>query len=281
MNSPYSGSSAETLPPLALTAAAEEAIRVKLIELNAEEPSAFFVITQPSRLGYTVGVGFERRGGERALRSEYPVPVQIDDEDLARLHGTTIDYRDDRFVTFTNVSVHLAETPNPDSRKFIMNRELVTEGSATFAQPPREDDPLLVQYLLEIPGVKSLFFIHNFCTATKIPGAEWPELQVEIGRRLQAYFAHGGAAMTPPEHGFGEVTDVERRIIDVLEDVVRPAVQRDGGDIAFAGFDQGVVQLYMLGSCVGCPSSLATLKMGVETLLKDAVPEVKEVVAIS
>ena len=74
--------------------------------------------------------------------------------------------------------------------------------------------------------------------------------------------------------------ETERKIVDVLEDVVRPAVQRDGGDIMFAGYSNGTVQLYMLGSCVGCPSSLATLKMGVEQLLKDAVPEVREVVAI-
>ena len=281
MAHPHAGPPAEEDSPLTLTAAAEETIREKLAELGAEEPFAFFVVTQPSRLGFNVGVGFEHQGGERTLRPEYAVPLQIDDEDIDRLRGYTIDYRDDRFVTFTGVSVHLAETPNPDSRKFIMNRELVTEGSATFAQPPREDDPLLVRYLLEVPGVKSLFFIRNFCTATKIPGAEWPDLQTEIGRRLQAYFAHGGSAMTPPAQGYGEVTEVERRIIEVLEEVVRPAVQRDGGDIAFAGFDDGVVQLYMLGSCVGCPSSLATLKMGVETLLKDAVPEVREVVAIN
>lgn len=225
MNTSHSGSPAETLPPLALTAAAEEAIRVKLNGVEGSEPFAFFVITQPSRLGYNVGVGFEREGGARALRREYPVPLQIDDDDLDRLRGTIIDFRDEQFVTSTNISVHVAETPNPDSRKFILNRDLVTGGSATFA--------------------------------------------------------HGGAAMTPPVPGEGEVGEVERRIIEVLEDVVRPAVQRDGGDIAFAGFDNGVVQLYMLGSCVGCPSSVATLKMGVEALFKDAVPEVTEVVAIS
>ena len=81
------------------------------------------------------------------------------------------------------------------------------------------------------------------------------------------------------EHG-GRVSDVERRIVNLLEDSVRPAVQRDGGDIAFAGYDDGTVQLYMLGSCVGCPSAMATLKMGVENLLKDSIPEVKEVIAI-
>ncbi len=280
MNPSHAATPAAGPAPLALTAAAEEAIRLKLAELDAEGPFAFFVVTQPSRLGYNIGVGFERRGGERPLREEYAVPLQVDDEDLSRLRGTTIDYRDERFVTFTDVSVHLTETPNPDSRKFILNRELVVEGSATFAPPGREEDPLLARYLLEVPGVKALFFIRNFCTVTKVPGAEWPELQTEIGRRLQGYFAHGGGAMTPPPRNLGEMGDVERRIFEVLEEVVRPAVQRDGGDIAFAGFENGVVQLYMLGSCSGCPSALATLKMGVETLLKDMVPEVTEVVAI-
>ncbi len=266
--------------PLALTAAAEEEIRHRLETMEEGAETAFLVLTQPSRLGFNVGVGFEPRSSDRPLRSEFPVPVQVTDDDYERLRGYTIDVRDGRFVTFANVSVQVAQTPNPDSRKFIVNRPLVTGGSATFHAPAGEDDPLLVRYLFEVPEIRSLFFIQNFCTVTRRPEVDWPDLQVEVGKRLQAWFAHGGAPMTPPDADPARLGEVERRIVEVLEDVVRPAVQKDGGDIAFAGYEDGVVQLYMLGSCVGCPSSLATLKMGVENLLKDAVPEVREVVAL-
>ncbi len=267
-------------PPLTLTEAAAEEVRTRLAGYEGGEGLAFFILTQPTQIGFSVGVGFEPKTSDRPLRPEFPVPFQVTDEDYERLRGYTIDVRAGKFVTFTNVSVQVAETPNPESRKFSLNRNLMTEGSATHARPVRDTDPTLVRFLLEIPEVKGLFFIQRFCTVTRMPGADWPDLQAEIGKRLQAYFAHGGTAMEPSPRDPAELGDVERRIVEILEDVVRPAVQRDGGDIAFAGYDDGVVQLYMLGSCTGCPSSRATLKMGVETLLKDAIPEIREVVAI-
>ena len=262
---------------LVLTSAAKDAIRGR-----SEDGVEFFVTTQPSRLGFNVGVGYETpvEGTERRRRDDLGVPVRISDGDLERLRGYTIDYRDGRFVTSTNVSVHVAETPNPESRKFMVSRPLILEGSATFRRPSDEHAPLLVNYLLEVEAVQSLFLIKNFCTVTRMAGADWPEVESEVGRRIQAYFAHGGAPITAPQREDQHLDEVERKIVEVLEDVVRPAVQRDGGDIMFAGYSGGTVQLYMLGSCVGCPSSLATLKMGVEQLLKDAVPEVREVVAI-
>jgi len=262
---------------LTLTPAATEAIRVR-----ATEGVEFFVTTQPSRLGFNIGVGYETPAGEtdRRRRDDVEVPLRISDEDWERLRGYTIDFREGRFVTTTNVSVHVGETPNPESRKFMVSRPVITEGSATFHRPSDESAPILVNYLLELEGVHSLFFIANFCTVTRMPGASWSELEGEVGRRLQAYFAHGGAVLVPPPRDAMHLDETERKIVDVLEDVVRPAVQRDGGDIMFAGYSDGTVQLYMMGSCVGCPSSLATLKMGVEKLLKDAVPEVREVVAI-
>ena len=262
---------------LALTPSARDAIRQRAVE-GVE----FFVTTQPSRLGFNIGVGYETPAGEsdRRRREDVDVPLRISDEDWERLRGYTIDFRDGRFVTTTNVTVHVGETPNPESRKFMVSRPVITEGSATFHRPSDESAPILVNYLLELEGVNSLFFIGNFCTVTRMPGATWPELEAEVGRRLQAYFAHGGSALVAAPLDVMRLDETERKIVEVLEDVVRPAVQRDGGDIMFAGYSEGTVQLYMMGSCVGCPSSLATLKMGVEKLLKDAVPEVREVVAI-
>jgi Fe-S cluster biogenesis protein NfuA len=263
---------------LSLTPAAREAIRQR-----AAEGVAFFVTTQPSRLGFNVGVGYETptEGTNRRPRAEFDVPLRISDQDFGRLRGYTIDFREGRFVTTTNIVVQVAETPNPESRKFMVSRPVMEEGSGTFHRPSDENAPILVNYLLELEDVQSLFFIENFCSVTRTPGANWPELEAEVGRRLQAYFAHGGSPLVPPARDEMQLNETERKIVDVLEDVVRPAVQRDGGDIRFAGYSEGTVQLYMLGSCVGCPSSLATLKMGVEQLLKDAVPEVREVIAIA
>jgi Fe-S cluster biogenesis protein NfuA len=265
---------------LVLTEAAVEEARARLS--TAGEAIAFFVLTQPSTLGFDVGVGFEPLDTEssRRPRPEFEFPVLISDEDWDRLAGFTIDFREGRFVTFSDVTVHVAETPNPQSRKFIVNRDFMTEGSATYTRPVKEQDSSLAKLLFEIPQVKMLFFINNFCSVTQEAGTNWDEFQNEVGNRLQGYFAHGGLAMIPPPADDANYSEVERKIMGILEDVVRPAVQRDGGDIAFAGYEEGTVQLYMLGSCVGCPSSMATLKMGVENLLKDAVPEVHEVVAI-
>ena len=265
---------------LTVTEAAVEEIRRRLGAYEGGDELAFFVVTQPSRLGFNVGVGFEPTSSDRPLRPEYPVPVQVSDEDMERLQGYTIDVRENQFVSMANVTVHVAETPNPDTLKFMVNRDLMTEGTASFAPPASDEHPILVRYLLEIPTVKSLFFMNNFCSVTREPGADWEELRNEVGKRLQAYFVHGGAPLEPVSRDLSQVSDVERKIIEILEQVIRPAVAQHGGDIAFAGFDDGIVQLYLMGSCMGCPSSVATLKMGVENLLKEQVPEVREVVSI-
>jgi NFU1 iron-sulfur cluster scaffold homolog, mitochondrial len=277
---PGAGMPGGARPPLSLTAAAEAEIARRLGEL--EDGAAFFVVTQPTEFGFRVGVGFETSPDdpERPVRPEMGARVRVSDDDLERLRGTTIDFRDDGFVTFTDVFVRAGATPNPRSRKFQLNRELIAAGSATFASPAREDDPWLARYLLEVPGVESVFFFRDFCLVTAGSEDAWDALQPEIGKRLQAYFAHGGGALPAAAADPARLGDVERRIVEVLEEVVAPAVAKDGGEIAFAGFEDGKVLLYMLGSCSGCPSSLATLKIGVEEILKDAIPEVREVEAL-
>lgn len=267
---------------LVITPASRELARKHMEGRTEEGPLAFRVATVPAEIGFRVRVALELVEEGTVLRSEYgDFPVAVSTEDWDRLRGYTIDVREDRFVTLANVSVHVEDTPNPDSRKFTVNRRIMTGGSATFERAAADAAPPLARMLLEIPGVKRVFFIDTFCTVTRVAGTEWDALVEEVGRRLQAYFAHGGPRLDPPKTDPGSLGEVEARIIEILETSVRPAVQRDGGDIAFAGYEDGVVQLYMLGSCVGCPSSTATLKMGIENLLRDAVPEVREVVSIS
>ncbi|NNF05654.1 MAG: NifU family protein [Candidatus Eisenbacteria bacterium] len=268
------------LKPLQISPEALEQVGQYIAEHASEGELGFRVETVPSAIGFTVKVGFEVLEGE-ALRPEFSQPVIVSEQDWDRLQGYSIDVREGRFVTFTNVSVHATDTPNPESRKFVLNRDLMTSGSATFTQSSTEDTPMLPKMLLELDGVQMVFLIQNFCTITREAGKPWEELQPAVGKVLQAYFAHGGAALEPEAVDAAHYGPIETKIVEILESTIRPAVQRDGGDIAFAGFQDGQVQLYMLGSCVGCPSSVATLKMGVENLLKDSIPEVREVVAIS
>jgi Fe-S cluster biogenesis protein NfuA len=176
--------------------------------------------------------------------------------------------------------VHVHSTPNPDARKFSVDRPVIEGGSATYRRPAPPEAPSLVRDLLEVPGVRGLFFLDTFCTVTIESGAPWDDVTLDVAQRLRRFVVEGEVPLVPPRVDPSELGAVERRIHELLEGVIRPAVQRDGGDIAFAGYEDGRVQLYMHGSCVGCPSSRVTLKMGVENLLREEIPEIREVVAL-
>lgn len=266
---------------LTLSPEAIAAIR-KHLEEKDQDRLVFRVATVPNEIGFSVKVGFDLSACEEIPRPEYPeVPVMIGDDDWAKLAEFTIDVRDGRFVTQAGITVHVADTPNPDARKFSVNRPVMESGSATFNRSAGEQAPPLARLLFRLEGVEAVFCIQSFITVTKAPSASWDELTSQVGKSIQAYFAHGGSPLAPSQGDGADRSEVEAKIVQILEDFIRPQVQRDGGDIVFAGFEDGTVSLYMQGSCVGCPSSTATLKMGIENLLKDAVPEVNEVVAIS
>ena len=179
--------------------------------------------------------------------------------------------------------MHAERTPNPNSIKWVLGRPIV-EGasSAHFDAPPSRDVSPLAAKLFEIEGVSGVFFASNFATVTKHDDADWTEIAQPIVDAIRGCLSDGGGALGPayvaPEQG--EAAGVVGRIRDILDQEIRPAVAMDGGDIVFAGYRDGVVELYMQGSCQGCPSSTATLKMGIEARLREAIPEVQEVVAI-
>ena len=178
--------------------------------------------------------------------------------------------------------MHAERTPNPNSIKWVLGSPIV-EGalSAHFDSPPAEDVSPLAARLFEIDGVVGVFFASNFATVTKREDVEWTDIAQPIVDAIKACVEEGsalGPAFTPAEHAAGgEVVDRIRRI---LEEEVRPAVAMDGGDIVFAGFRDGIVEVYMHGSCSGCPASTATLKMGIEARLREEIPEVQGVVAL-
>jgi len=179
--------------------------------------------------------------------------------------------------------MHAERTPNPNSIKWVLSCSVDAEGrSAHFTAPPADDVSPLAAKLFAVPGVVGVFLAGNFVTVTKADDVDWADLAQPLVDAIKSFFAGGGAALGPAfvsaaAAGQGEI---EARIQEILEHEIRPAVAMDGGDVIFAGYRDGVVELYMQGSCSGCPSSRATLKLGIEARLREAIPEVVEVVAV-
>ncbi len=179
--------------------------------------------------------------------------------------------------------MHAERTPNPNSVKWVLGTPLVAgQASAFFDASPGQEVSVLATRLFAVAGVKGVFIASNFITVTKSEDVEWTDLAQPVVEAVKAFVESGEAALGPafaaqPGAAGGEIED---RIKRVLDEEIRPAVAMDGGDVVFAGYHEGRVELYMQGSCSGCPSSRATLKLGIEARLREAIPEVTEVVAL-
>jgi Fe-S cluster biogenesis protein NfuA len=181
-------------------------------------------------------------------------------------------------------------TPNPQTVKFLPGREVMPSGTRDFPDPESAEASPLATALFDTGEVTDVFFGSNFVSVTAAPGADWPALKPQVVAVLLDHFVSGaplfaggdagGIAVPPEGQDMGDDpadADVVAQIKDLIETRVRPAVANDGGDIVYRGFREGVVYLAMQGACSGCPSSTATLKHGIESLLKHYVPEVSEV----
>ncbi|MCG5237668.1 NifU family protein [Xanthobacter oligotrophicus] len=179
-------------------------------------------------------------------------------------------------------------TPNPATLKFLPGRSVLGEGTLDLRSHEDADLSPLAQRLFDVRGVAGVFLGSDFVTVTKAE-AEWPQIKPAILGAIMEHFMSGAPVLSDgvkPEAAdadeFYEAKDAEivATIKELLDTRVRPAVANDGGDITFRGFKDGIVFLNMKGSCSGCPSSTATLKNGIENLLKHFVPEVAEVQAV-
>jgi Fe-S cluster biogenesis protein NfuA len=175
-------------------------------------------------------------------------------------------------------------TPNPATVKFIPGETVLERGIADFpnAAAAQGRSPL-AERLFAISGVGGVFFGHDFVSVTKDASREWMQLKPLILGALFEHFTTGQKILNeqaPAVMSDEEDSDVVRQIKDMLETRVRPAVARDGGDIAFEAFEKGILFLRMQGACAGCPSSVVTLKMGIENMMRHYVPEVLEVRAV-
>jgi Fe-S cluster biogenesis protein NfuA len=181
-------------------------------------------------------------------------------------------------------------TPNPATLKFLPGQVVMESGTRDFADADEAEASPLAEALFSLGDVTGVFFGHSFISVTAAPGVNWSDLKPDVLSILLDHFSANMPLFKPVAAGFSvpaaeeeyplddpadeEIVD---QIKELIETRVRPAVANDGGDIVYRGFQRGVVYLQMQGACAGCPSSSATLKNGIEQLLKHYVPEVTEV----
>ncbi len=179
--------------------------------------------------------------------------------------------------------IQTEQTPNPATLKFLPGQTVLESGTADFTNPSDASGRSpLAECLFGVDGVAAVFFGHDFITITKTHEQDWYVMKPALLGAIMEHFTAGKpvlteAALSDREDSGEDDDEVVSQIKELLETRVRPAVAQDGGDITFHGFDQGVVYLEMRGACAGCPSSTATLKMGIENMLRHYIPEVVEV----
>ncbi len=182
--------------------------------------------------------------------------------------------------------IQTEETPNPATLKFLPGREVMQSGTANFPDRDSAAGSPLAERLFQIEGVTGVFLGSDFITVTKAADREWYLLKPAILGVVMEHFTSGrpvimeGGDQDEQVSGAEEDDEITAQIRELIDTRVRPAVAQDGGDIVFRGFQDGVVYLHMQGACSGCPSSTATLKMGIENMLRHYIPEVVEVRAV-
>ena len=177
--------------------------------------------------------------------------------------------------------IQTEDTPNPLTIKFLPGKEVMKTGTADFKNNELAVNSPLALKLFEVDGVDGVFLGSDFISVTKKKEEEWFSLKPSILGKIMEHYASGDVVLkiNQNEKSVSEIEDSDtvQQIKKLLETRVRPAVAMDGGDIQFESFEDGIVTLLMKGACSGCPSSTATLKMGIENMLRHYIPEVQEV----
>ncbi|MDB2390908.1 NifU family protein [Alphaproteobacteria bacterium] len=180
--------------------------------------------------------------------------------------------------------IQTQDTPNPATLKFIPGVPVLEQGTADFPAADSAGSSPMARRLFQVDGVAGVFLGGDFIAVTKVDEMDWFALKPSILAGIMEHFASGlpviednAGGATGADTSADEDDDTVKQIKHLLDTRVRPAVAMDGGDIVFQDFDEGVVTLQMRGACQGCPSSTATLKMGIENMLKHYIPQVREV----
>ena len=196
-------------------------------------------------------------------------------------------------------TVYAESTPNPKVMKFVANRDIIQGDSVEFMNIDEAKNSPLAMKLFHFPFVREVFIAKNFVSLTKYDAMEWEDVVMEVREFIREYLAEGAVVVHEIEGvqeneileestekvasiNQQELGEIETRIVAILDEFVKPAVESDGGNIRFMSYEEGVVSVLLQGACSGCPSSTVTLKQGIENLLKKMLPTlVKEVVAIN
>lgn len=185
-----------------------------------------------------------------------------------------------------NIHIYLESNPNPNSLKFVVNEMLIPEGlSFDFPDFESTANAPLAKELFSYPFVDRVFYMSNFITVTKKENVEWLEIQNTLKQHIKNFLESGRFIIEVDEKEetpVQEETETVKKIKTILEEYIRPAVEQDGGAITFHSFREGVVKVRLQGSCSGCPSSMVTLKAGIENLFRRMMPdEVQSVEALA
>ena len=179
--------------------------------------------------------------------------------------------------------IQTVETPNPATLKFLPGQTVLGTGTANFSEGENVERSPLAKKLFDVEGVTGVFLGSDFITITKKEDFLWEHIKPALLGTIMDFLQSGEEILNEDSrdsshkvHG-GPDAEIVKKITDLLDTRVRPAVAQDGGDITFQSFEEGIVYLHMQGACAGCPSSTMTLKMGIENLLKHYIPEVTEV----
>ena len=177
--------------------------------------------------------------------------------------------------------VQIQKTPNPNSLKFLPGKKVSEDGPHEVLNKD-ETNNNLIRNILSINGVTGIFLGEDFLSVNKENDFDWENIKHIVISHINEYYSEGNefVILKKTEEFNNNYNEIEKKIINILETKVRPAVARDGGDIKFREFKDGKVKVELQGSCSGCPSSTLTLKQGVQNLLCHYVPEVKEVLAV-
>ncbi len=196
-------------------------------------------------------------------------------------------------------SMYAEGTPNPNTMKFVSNRWLITDDNSyeVLADQRTGGPSPLAEKLFSFPFVNGVFIAANFVTVSKSNAVEWNDVVIELRDFITNYLNSDDNVVIREEFlktdepnssedvkgetSQKELTDIEKKIVDTLNEYIKPVVETDGGAIEFDSFDYGIVKVVLKGACSGCPSSTMTLKGSIESLLKNMIPEVNEVVAIN
>ena len=182
-----------------------------------------------------------------------------------------------------SVNIYIEANPNPNSLKFVTDRMLLQNNEIKDYPDPKSaiESPIALA-LFEFKYIERVFIMSNFITITKNDLVDWEEVKLELRNFIKKFIEEDGKIINPQSSNKKEeksLKDIDKKIIQILEEYIKPAVEQDGGAIQFESFEKGTVKVSLQGACSGCPSSMVTLKSGIEKLLKRFIPEVEEVVA--